>query len=113
MDDLDDFVLNDTDLPPATVEIIRAATKNEDSGLNVQRQLENTVKEFESTLSENKFSSVEEKQELEHVVTTLKSKIADLERKASLKPHNLSSMISPDRASAMNLDINELRKKGL
>lgn len=69
--------------------------------------------EFERTLTDNKFQSAEEKQELEHVVTSLKTKIADLERKASLKPNNLSNMISPDRVSAMSLDINELRKRGL
>ena len=112
MNDLDDYVLNDNDLP--TLDVNKdAAGKIDDSGLNVQRQLEKTVKDFERTLTDNKFQSAEEKQELEHVVTTLKTKIADLERKTSLKPNNLSNMISPDRVSAMSLDINELRKRGL
>lgn len=43
------------------------------------------MKEFERSLTENKYQSREEKQELENVIKTLKSKINDLERKTSVK----------------------------
>jgi hypothetical protein len=92
IEDLDDYFLNDS-----------PRVQGEEA---LQQQLERTVKDYERSLTENR--SPAEKQELEAVIKTLKSKINDLERKASQKQMT-------ERASTIQttLDINELRKRGI
>lgn len=93
IEDLDDYFLNDSPRGGQGEEAL-------------QQQLERTVKDYERSLTENR--SPAERQELEGVIKTLKSKINELERKASQKQMT-------DRASTVqtNLDINELRKRGI
>ena len=98
IEDLDDYFLNDS---PQDDE------EQAPEDMAVQKQLEKTVKEFERSLTENKYQSREEKQELENVIKTLKSKINDLERKTSVK------QITDRGSTIQNLDINELRRRGI
>ncbi|TNV86710.1 hypothetical protein FGO68_gene11624 [Halteria grandinella] len=105
IEDLDDYVFNQEDLPVQT---------EEDNGSLVKKQLERTIKEFESTLHENKFSTLEERSELETLVKTLKKKLQNLDKgtpaqTASISPNKKQLSIAPSHS----LDVNELRKRGL
>lgn len=100
-------MFNHNDLSQSPEKIHKEQDDDENDNF-IRKQLEKSIKEFEATLSENKFKSFEERSELETLVQTLKKKLQNLDGLPLKTPNKKQLSIAPTI-----LDINEMRRRGI
>jgi hypothetical protein len=129
IEDLDDYFLNEKDAQRSPPEISpqptgrklrdqEQAQPHHEDDMPPQHQpsvaqlhLQKTIKEFESSLQENKFSSQEEQSEMQKILDSLRTKLSAMMQRGGTQLKN-SPGYHNERLSQV-LDISELRRRGL